>query len=112
MKLITAIIRPTSLQAVQVALVRHGVSGMTVSECAGYGRQQGHREVYRGSEMRVDFLAKARIEIAVPDEDLDTTLDVLLSAASTGEVGDGKVWVTDIVQALRIRTRESGTEAL
>ncbi|MEZ7897455.1 MAG: P-II family nitrogen regulator [Flaviflexus sp.] len=112
MKLITAIIRPTSLQDVQVALVRHGVSGMTVSECSGYGRQQGHREVYRGTEVRVDFLAKARVEIAVRDEALQGTLDVLVQAASTGEVGDGKVWVTDITEAIRIRTSESGRDAL
>ncbi|MFV0430318.1 MAG: P-II family nitrogen regulator [Arachnia sp.] len=112
MKLITAIVQPQMLTSVQVALAQHGVAGMTVSECNGYARQRGHREVYRGAEYTIDFIAKARIEVVVDDSEADEVIEVLASAARTGQVGDGKVWSTPIDEVVRIRTGERGATAV
>ena len=112
MKLITAIVQPTMLNAVQVALAKHLVAGMTVTECAGYARQRGHREVYRGAEYTIDFITKARIEVLIDDEGADEVIRVITEAARTGEVGDGKVWCTTVDQVVRIRTGETGPDAV
>jgi nitrogen regulatory protein P-II 2 len=112
MKLITAIIKPFKLEEVRDALSRVGVLGMTITEVKGYGRQKGHTELYRGAEYAVNFLPKIRIEVVVPDEDADKVVDAIGSAAKTGQIGDGKIFVTPIEQALRIRTGETGADAL
>jgi nitrogen regulatory protein P-II 2 len=112
MKLITAIIKPFKLEEVRDALSRVGVLGMTITEVKGYGRQKGHTELYRGAEYAVNFLPKIRIEVAVPDEDSDKVVEAIGSAAKTGQIGDGKIFVTPIEQALRIRTGETGADAL
>lgn len=112
MKLITAILQPTVLNDVQVELARHGIAGMTVSECSGYGRQHGHREVYRGAEFTIDFVTKAKLEILVSDAAADAIIDVIINSARTGEVGDGKVWSTTVDDAVRIRTGERGEAAI
>lgn len=112
MKLITAILQPLALDQVQVALARHGITGMTVSECSGYGRQNGHREVYRGAELTIDFIGKARLELLVTDPEVNAVIDVIAESARTGEVGDGKVWSTPIDDVIRIRTGERGGAAL
>ncbi len=112
MKLITAIVQPTMLTTVQVALATHGVAGMTVTECAGYARQRGHREVYRGMEYTIDFIAKARIEVLVNDAEATEVIQVIADAARTGAVGDGKVWSTPVDEVVRIRTGERGPEAM
>ncbi|MGO1398286.1 MAG: P-II family nitrogen regulator [Brevibacterium yomogidense] len=112
MRLVTAILQPIALDWVQVALARHGISGMTVSECSGYGRQNGHREVYRGAELTIDYIGKARLEILVPDSDADTVIEVIAHAARSGEVGDGKIWSTTVDEVVRIRTGERGEAAL
>jgi nitrogen regulatory protein P-II 2 len=112
MKLITAIIKPFKLEEVRDALSRVGVLGMTITEVKGYGRQKGHTELYRGAEYAVNFLPKIRIEVVVPDEDVDKIVEAIGSAAKTGQIGDGKVFVTPIEQALRIRTGETGADAL
>ena len=112
MKLITAIIKPFKLEEVRDALSRVGVLGMTITEVKGYGRQKGHTELYRGAEYAVNFLPKIRIEVAVPDEDADKVVDAIGAAAKTGQIGDGKIFVTPIEQALRIRTGETGADAL
>lgn len=112
MKLITAIIKPFKLEDVREALSKQGLQGMTVSEARGFGRQKGHTELYRGAEYSVDFLPKLKIEIAVRDEDLELALESLCSAAHTGRIGDGKVFVTPLEQAIRIRTSETGDNAL
>lgn len=112
MKLITAIVKPSKLEDVKHALTEHGVAGMTVSDVSGFGRQRGHTEVYRGTEYTVDLIAKIRIEILVDDKDATSTVDVITKAASTGSVGDGKVWVTGVESVVRVRTGETGASAI
>lgn len=112
MKLIVAIIRPFKLDDVRGALTEAGVSGITVTEVKGFGRQKGHTELYRGAEYVVDFLPKLKIECAVTDETLDAALEAIQSAAGTGKVGDGKIFVVALDQAIRIRTGELGADAL
>ena len=112
MKLITAIIRPFKLDEVREALSAIGVSGITVTEVKGFGRQKGHTELYRGAEYVVDFLPKIKVETAVADEQLDAVIEAVQRAAGTGKIGDGKIFVTPIDQAIRIRTGEVGTDAL
>ena len=112
MKLITAVIRPHMLERVREALQIQGVAGMTVTEVSGYGRQRGHLEVYRGAEYQVDLLPKVRLEVLVEDDDAGHIVDVLVSAARTGKIGDGKVWVTPVEGVVRVRTGERGPDAL
>ena len=112
MKLITAIIKPFKLEDIRDALSPLGVQGMTVTEARGFGRQKGHTELYRGAEYAVDFIPKLRVEIAVRDADLDQVLEALCAAAQTGRIGDGKIFVTSLEQAIRIRTEEQGDSAL
>ncbi len=112
MKLITAIIKPFRLDDVRNALSEVGVSGMTVTEVKGFGRQRGHTELYRGAEYVVDFLPKSKIEIAVGDDLTERAIEAITAAARTGKVGDGKIFVTDLEHALRIRTGEEGDNAL
>src|SRR5690606_13886820 len=112
MKLITAIIRPFKLDEVREALGEVGVSGLTVTEVKGFGRQKGHTELYRGAEYVVDFLPKLKIETAVTDEMFDATLEAITRSAGTGKVGDGKVFVVELDQAIRSRTGEIGGDAL
>ncbi|GGL90349.1 P-II family nitrogen regulator [Nakamurella endophytica] len=112
MKLITAVIKPFKLDEVRAALLAFGVQGMTVSESSGYGRQRGHTEVYRGAEYTVELLPKVRVEILVDDEDAEDVVDVVVRAARTGKIGDGKVWATTVDNVVRVRTGERGLEAL
>ena len=112
MKLITAIIKPFKLDEVQEALKTAGVSGMTISEVRGFGRQGGHTETYRGTEYKIDFVPKVSLEVVVDDAQVDVVVDTLVASASTGKIGDGKVWVTDVHRIVRIRTGEEGTDAL
>lgn len=112
MKLVTAIIQPHKLDEVREALSQSGVQGLTVLEARGYGRQKGHREVYRGAEYVIDFLPKVKIEVAVADDQLDSVLDAIEKSAKTGNVGDGKIFVAALDQAVRIRTGETGEDAL
>ncbi len=112
MKLITAIIKPFKLDDVREALSEIGVQGMTVTEVKGFGRQKGHTELYRGAEYVVDFLPKVKIEIGIDDDKVDAVIDAVSGAANTGKIGDGKIFVTDLEQAIRIRTGETGPEAL
>jgi len=112
MKLVTAIIKPFRLDDVRNALSEVGVSGMTVTEVKGFGRQRGHTELYRGAEYVVDFLPKSKIEIAVADDMVEQAIEAITNAARTGKVGDGKIFVTPVDQVLRIRTGESGDSAL
>ena len=112
MKLITAVVKPFKLDDVKEALKGTGVQGMTVSEVQGFGRQRGHTEVYRGAEYTIDFKPKVRLEIIVDDADVDRVIDVIVGAARTEQIGDGKVWVTAVESVLRIRTGERGTDAL
>ena len=112
MRLVTAIVQPTMLTHVQIALAQHGIAGMTVTECSGYARQRGHREVYRGAEYMIDFIAKAKIEVLVEDAEAQDVIDVITTAARTGEVGDGKVWSTLVDEVVRIRTGETGPAAV
>ena len=112
MKLLTAIIQPHKLDDVREALGEIGVQGMTVIEARGFGRQKGHREVYRGAEYVIDFMPKVKIEIALAEEQLSRAIDAIEKAAKTGNVGDGKIFVTNLEQAVRIRTGETGPEAL
>ncbi|MBN8280227.1 MAG: P-II family nitrogen regulator [Gammaproteobacteria bacterium] len=112
MKLITAIIKPFRLDDVRNALSEVGVNGMTVTEVKGFGRQRGHTELYRGAEYVVDFLPKSKVEVAVADELVERVIEAISAAARTGKVGDGKIFVTDLHQALRIRTGETGDNAL
>jgi nitrogen regulatory protein PII len=112
MKLITAIIKPFKLDDVRAALSDLGISGMTVTEVKGFGRQRGHTELYRGAEYVVDFVPKTRIEVAVRDELVDQVIEAVSGAAKTGKVGDGKIFVTDIERSLRIRTGETDDAAL
>jgi nitrogen regulatory protein PII len=112
MKLVTAIIKPFKLDDVRAALSEIGVSGMTVTEVKGFGRQRGHTELYRGAEYVVDFVPKTRIEVGVKDDMLDTVLEAIVGAAKTGKVGDGKIFVSEIERVVRIRTGESDDQAL
>ena len=112
MKLVIAVIKPFKLDEVRDALTRLGIHGMTVSEVKGYGRQKGHTEIYRGAEYVVNFLPKLRVEVAIASEQLDQVVDALTAAARTGQIGDGKISVTPIEQALRIRTGERDADAL
>ena len=112
MKLITAIVKPFKLDDVKVALQDVGLTGMTVSEVRGFGRQRGHTEVYRGAEYTVDFVPKVRIEVLANDGEVRAFVDAILSAARTGEIGDGKVWVTEVESVVRIRTGERDLEAV
>lgn len=112
MKLITAVIKPFKLDDVREALTEVGVEGMTVTEVKGFGRQKGHAEVYRGAEYTVSFLPKVRIEIAVEDETLERAIEAIQQSANTGKIGDGKIFVSEVINAVRIRTGESGSEAL
>ncbi|NDJ91996.1 P-II family nitrogen regulator [Mycolicibacter kumamotonensis] len=112
MKLITAIVKPFTLEAVKTGLEQAGVLGMTVSEVQGYGRQKGHTEVYRGAEYSVDFVSKVRIEVLVDDFAADKIVDIIARAARTGRIGDGKVWVTPVETVMRVRTGERGPDAL
>lgn len=112
MKLITAIIRPHKLDDVRAAIGEAGVSGITASEVRGFGRQHGHTEIYRGAEYAVEFVPKTRIDIAVVDTAVDRVMEALMKAARTGKVGDGKIFVTELVQVVRIRTGEAGESAL
>jgi nitrogen regulatory protein PII len=112
MKLITAIIKPFKLDEVRAALSELGVSGMTVTEVKGFGRQRGHTELYRGAEYVVDFVPKARIDIAVRSELVDQVIDAIVKTAKTGKVGDGKIFVSDLQRVIRIRTGETDNSAL
>ncbi|HVO73660.1 MAG TPA: P-II family nitrogen regulator [Ignavibacteriaceae bacterium] len=112
MKKIEAIIRPFKLDEVKEALIEEGIRGLTVSEVRGYGRQKGHTETYRGSEYRIDFVPKIRIEVVIEKEKVDSVIDAILRTAKTGQVGDGKIFVTDVEEVIRIRTEEAGREAL
>lgn len=112
MKLVTAVIKPFKLEDVRAALEALGVRGMTVDEVQGHGRQRGHTEVYRGAEYVVDFVPKVRVEVVVADEEVDRVVDVLIEAARTGKIGDGKVWTMPIDDIARIRTGERGPDAL
>lgn len=112
MKLVTAIIKPFKLDDVREALSELGVQGMTATEVKGFGRQRGHTELYRGAEYVVDFLPKVKLEIAVADDRLEDVLEVIRSAANTGSIGDGKIFVVDLEQVIRIRTGETGKDAL
>jgi nitrogen regulatory protein P-II 1 len=112
MKLVTAIVKPFKLDDVKAALETYGVHGLTVNEVSGYGRQKGHTEVYRGAEYQVDFVPKVRIEIVVADDDAAGVVGEIVKAANTGQIGDGKVWVTPVEDIVRVRTGERGTDAL
>ena len=112
MKLVTAIVKPFTLDDIKNALEQVGVLGMTVSEVQGYGRQKGHTEVYRGAEYRVDFVPKLRIEVVVEDAQVGKTVETVVDAARTGKIGDGKVWVTPVETIVRVRTGERGADAL
>jgi nitrogen regulatory protein P-II 1 len=111
-KLITAIIKPFKLDEVREALAEAGVSGLTVVEVKGFGRQRGHTELYRGAEYVVDFLPKIRVEVALPDDRVDDAIEAIIKASRTGKIGDGKIFVTPLEKAIRIRTGETGEEAL
>ena len=112
MKFVTAIIKPFKLDDVREALGDAGVTGMTVTEVKGYGRQKGHTEMYRGAEYVVDFLPKIKIELAIVDEKLDEIIDTIVATAGSGKVGDGKIFVMNLEECVRIRTKESGEDAL
>jgi nitrogen regulatory protein P-II 2 len=112
MKLITAIIKPSKLQDVRSALVGIGIEGMTTSEVSGFGRQKGHTEIYRGAEYEISFVPKIKIEVAVTNDQVDATTEAITSSARTGNIGDGKIFILDLGQTIRIRTGETGNEAI
>jgi nitrogen regulatory protein P-II 2 len=112
MKMITAIIKPFKLDDVRQALGEIGIQGMTIEEVKGFGRQKGHTELYRGAEYVIDFLPKVKLQLAVRDDQVEAAVDAIVSAANTGKIGDGKIFVTAIEQVVRIRTGETGAEAL
>ncbi|PZN73407.1 MAG: P-II family nitrogen regulator [Candidatus Methylumidiphilus alinenensis] len=112
MKFVTAILKPFKLDDVREALSEMGVSGITVTEVKGFGRQKGHTELYRGAEYVVDFLPKVKLEVAVTDEQLDAVIDAIVKKSNTGKIGDGKIFVFNLEQVVRIRTGETGAEAL
>ena len=112
MKKVTAIIKPFRLEEVREALAQVGINGLTIGEVHGFGRQKGHSELYRGAEYVVDFLPKVKIEVAIEEPNLDAAVEAISKAAHTGKIGDGKIFVTDLEQAIRIRTGETGKDAL
>ena len=112
MKMITAVIKPFKLEEVREALAECGVNGLTVTEVKGFGRQKGHTELYRGAEYVVDFLPKVKIDVAIDDKDLDRVIEAITKAANTGKIGDGKIFVVNLEQAIRIRTGETDTDAI
>ena len=112
MKLVTAILKPHKLEEVKDSLEAFGVKGITVSQASGFGRQRGHTEVYRGAEYTVDLVPKVRLEVLVDDKDAAAIVDVIVKAASTGSIGDGKVWTTPVDSIVRVRTGERGTDAI
>ena len=112
MKLIVAVIKPFKLEEVRTALDKLGVKGMTVLEANGYGRQKGHTEIYRGTEYNIAFMPKVRIELAVSDDEVDAAMEAIRASARTGQIGDGKIFVLPLERAMRVRTGESGEEAL
>lgn len=112
MKLVTAIIKPFKLDDVRESLSEIGVQGITVTEVKGFGRQKGHAELYRGAEYVVDFLPKVKIDVAIDDKDLDRVIEAITKAANTGKIGDGKIFVVNLEQAIRIRTGETDTDAI
>jgi nitrogen regulatory protein P-II 1 len=112
MKLVTAIVKPHRLDEVKDALREIGVNGLTTTDVEGFGRQRGHTEVYRGAEYQVDFVPKVRVEVVVDDVDAQGVVDAIVKAARTGKIGDGKLWVTEVQQLIRIRTGEMGSDAL
>jgi nitrogen regulatory protein P-II 1 len=112
MKLVTAVLKPHTLDAVKGALQEVGVSGLTVSEAQGFGRQRGHTEVYRGAEYRVDVVPKVRVDVVVDDADVQRVVTAVTEAARTGKIGDGKIWVTPVDDVVRVRTGEMGHDAL
>lgn len=112
MKLVTAIIKPFKLDDVREALSEHGVHGMTVTELKGFGRQKGHTELYRGAEYVVDFLPKIKIEVAIADEQMQEVVDTIRNAANTESIGDGKIFVSELLDVVRIRTGETGADAV
>ncbi|AAN70799.1 transcriptional regulator [Pseudomonas plecoglossicida] len=112
MKLVTAIIKPFKLDDVRESLSEIGVQGITVTEVKGFGRQKGHTELYRGAEYVVDFLPKVKIDVAIDDKDLDRVIEAITKAANTGKIGDGKIFVVNLEQAIRIRTGETDTDAI
>ena len=112
MKLVTAIIKPFKLDDVRESLSEIGVQGITVTEVKGFGRQKGHNELYRGAEYVVDFLPKVKIDVAIDDKDLDRVIEAITKAANTGKIGDGKIFVVNLEQAIRIRTGETDTDAI
>jgi nitrogen regulatory protein P-II 1 len=112
MKLVTAIVKPFKLDDIQEALKSAGVVGMTVSEVRGFGRQGGHTETYRGAEYKIDFVPKVKIDVVTSDESVEAIIEAISGAASTGKIGDGKIWVTDVDNLVRIRTGERGADAV
>lgn len=112
MKLITAVIKPFKLDDVRTALTDIGLQGMTIEEVKGFGRQKGHTELYRGAEYVIDFVPKLKLEVVVPDNMLDQAVEAIIGAANSGKIGDGKIFVTNIEQAIRIRTGETGDDAI
>lgn len=112
MKKVEAIIRPFKLEEVKEALIELGAKGMTITEVRGYGRQKGHKETYRGSEYRIEFVPKMKIEIVIEKEKLEKVVDAIIKTAKTGQIGDGKIFISDVEDVIRIRTEESGREAL
>ena len=112
MKLITAIVKPFRVADIREALTTAGVKGLTVSDVQGFGRQGGHTEVYRGTEYNIDFVPKVKLEMVLDDSSVDGVIEVIREAATTGKIGDGKIWVTDIDRLIRIRTGEEGAEAI
>ena len=112
MKLVTAIVKPHRVEDVKEALREIGGSGLTTTDVEGFGRQRGHTEVYRGAEYQVDFVPKVKVEVVVADDDAQGVIDAIVKAARTGKIGDGKLWVTEVDQIIRIRTGEMGPDAL
>jgi len=112
MRKIEAIIRPFKLDEVKEALLEEGIRGLTISEVRGYGRQKGHKETYRGSEYQIEFVPKIKIEVVVEEHQVEKTIDAILRSAKTGQVGDGKIFIYEVMDAIRIRTEESGRDAL
>jgi len=112
MKLITAVVKPFKLDDVKDALKAAGISGLTVSEVRGFGRQGGHTETYRGAEYQIDFVPKVSLELVVDDGAVDTAVEAIVAAAATGKIGDGKIWVTSVERLIRIRTGEEGPDAV
>ena len=112
MKLVVAIVKPFKVEDVKAALQAYGVNGLTVTEVQGYGRQRGHKEVYRGAEYQIDFVPKVRLEVVADDDEVDAIVDRIVETARTGQIGDGKVWIVPLDEVIRIRTGEAGTDAI